>query len=188
MLLISSTKTSCLMRKMSHGGLRGGRPYRGKCWGWPTARAIPEAAGSVTARDRREPESGRTRLYLPARTVGSRALPLGHHLDRLARSRRGFDRASLKSSSKTALHRKTRYREAQNTPIPHPRLASPIALGLALSRALRARLVPLRALLLLCRHHRGRRRRVGPRTVCLQSRKVSGWPKICKLAHAFPWE
>jgi hypothetical protein len=44
------------------------------------------------------------------------------------------DRASpKKSNAKTLLNRKTLYRESQKIPIPHPRLVSPIKLGLALN-------------------------------------------------------
>ena len=44
------------------------------------------------------------------------------------------DRASPKKSSlKIALHRETLYRESQKILIPHPRLVSPMKLGLALS-------------------------------------------------------
>jgi hypothetical protein len=56
---------------------------------------------------------------------------LSHHFR--PRNRR-HDRASPKKSSpKTALNRNTLYKESQKIPVPHPRLASPIKLGLALS-------------------------------------------------------
>ena len=46
----------------------------------------------------------------------------------------GRDRASPKKSSpKTVLNMKTLYRESQKILIPHPRLVSPVTLGLALS-------------------------------------------------------
>jgi hypothetical protein len=41
--------------------------------------------------------------------------------------------ARRKTGPKIASNKKTLYRESQKIPIPHPRLASPITLGLALS-------------------------------------------------------